>query len=236
MGDLYALGLGPGDPDLMTVRARALLGQLPVLFAPVRHLGDRSYALEIVENLLDGSRQAVELLPFPEPGETWKKNADRIVAALGRGDAGFLTEGDPLLYSTFISLLKSLQEYHPDIRPLIVPGVASPLAAAAAFSWPLADDQQRLAVLPAMHSMQQLRGCLADFDTVVLLKVSPVLDDVLKIVDEAGLGARALFVRRVGRPEQCTFVGSDSIRRAPDAVKTDYMSLLIVHASAEGGV
>ena len=93
-GRLFALGLGPGDPDLITVRARSILQHAPTLFVPVRRPGGRSYVLDIVSGLIDTSRQRVEVLPFP--AGTWQEHVAKIVDELGRGDAAFLTEGDPL--------------------------------------------------------------------------------------------------------------------------------------------
>ncbi len=224
----YALGLGPGDPDLMTVRARDVLQRVPTLFAPVRQAGGRSYALGIISGLIDASRQHVETLPFPAPAVGWCEHVDRMVAALVHGDVAFLTEGDPLLYSTFIGVLCELRSRYPDVPVCIVPGVASPMAAASAAALPLADDDQRLAVLPAMYALDALPDTLQRFDTVVLLKVAPVLDAVLDCLERAKLAEHILHVRRVGRPGQTILSGLDRVRFAPPEVKADYLSLLIV--------
>jgi precorrin-2/cobalt-factor-2 C20-methyltransferase len=231
-GTLYALGLGPGDPDLMTVRARHLLERVPALFAPVRHAGGRSYILDGVSHLVDASRQSVELLPFPPNGVGWHEPVKRIVARLADGDAAFLTEGDPLFYSTFIGVVAVLRRCYPMVPVRVVPGVASPMAAAALAGLPLADHEQRLAVLPAMHAMDVLPDVLRRFDTVVLLKVAPVLATVLDELERAGLGDRAVHVRRVGRPQQAVTVGTAAIRSAAPEIASDYFSLLIVHPSA----
>jgi len=227
-GTFYALGLGPGDPDLMTVRARDVLQRAPILFAPVRQAGGRSYALEIASRLIHPSRQRVETLPFPAPAVGWCEHVDRMVAALVDGDVAFLTEGDPLLYSTFIGVLTELRSRYPNVPVRIVPGVASPMAAASAAALPLADDEQRLAVVPAMHALDALTDILQRFDTVVLLKVAPVLDAVLSCLERAELAEHILHVRRVGRPEQNILSGLDQIRSAPPEVKADYLSLVIV--------
>jgi precorrin-2/cobalt-factor-2 C20-methyltransferase len=233
-GTLYALGLGPGDPDLMTVRARALLTRVPVVCAPVRKTGGRSYAVQIVGELIDPVHQQVETLAFPESGTGWAEHVDHMVALLEHGDVAFVTEGDPLLYSTFIGVLRELNDRYPWVQVSIVPGVASPMAAAAAAGLPLADDDQRLAILPAMYAVDALPETLRLFDTVVLLKVSAVLDAVLDCVERVGCAKHVLHVRRVGRPEQSILSGLERIRNAPAEVRDDYLSLLIVSSGGGG--
>jgi precorrin-2/cobalt-factor-2 C20-methyltransferase len=233
-GTLYALGLGPGDPDLMTVRAREVLERVPALFAPVRRAGGRSYVLDGVSHIIDTSRQHVEVLPFPPDGLGWHNPVERIVARLAAGDVAFLTEGDPLFYSTFIGVLTALRTSYPTVPVRIVPGVPSPMAAAAVAALPLADHEQRLAVLPAMHTLQMLPDVLRQFDTVVLLKVAPVLASLLDQLELAGLGERLVHVRRAGRPEQAVTLGCAAIRSAPPEITSDYFSLLIVHSAARG--
>ena len=229
-GTLYALGVGPGDPELLTLRARRILREVPRVFATSRH-GARSYALEVVAGFLDRPGQAVTVLPFPAPGQGWREHTHTVVAGLADGDAAFVTEGDPLFYSSFIGVLAELATAHPGVRVCVVPGVASPMAAAALAGQPLADDDQRLAVLPAMYALDVLPGALRHFDTLVLLKVAPVLDRVLDCLEAAGLGDRTTYVRRVGRPEQTLLMGARAIRAAPAEVRSDYFSLLLVRVA-----
>jgi precorrin-2/cobalt-factor-2 C20-methyltransferase len=231
-GTFYALGLGPGDADLMTVRAQTLLQRVPTLCAPVRRLGGQSYALQIAGELIDPLRQHVQTFAFPDSGAGWRDHVDRMVALLADGDLAFLTEGDPLLYSTFIAVLRELHEHYPQVRVSIVPGVASPMAAAAAAALPLADDEQRLAILPAMYALDALSETLRRFDTVVLLKVASVLDAALDCVERTGDTRYVLHVRRVGRSEQSILSGVERIRTAPADVRNDYLSLLIVTRGA----
>lgn len=230
-GSLYALGVGPGAPDLLTLRAREVLERVPAVFATSRRAAERSYALEVVRGFLDPNRQRTCVLPFPSSQVGWSEHAETLVGALAEGDAAFVTEGDPLLYSSFIGVLACLRRAHPEVRVEVVPGVASPLAAAALAGVPLADDDQRLAILPAMYALDVLSETLDQFDTLVLLKVSAVLGPVLDCLDAAGRGERAVYVRRVGRPEQALLVGTAAIRAAPREVTSDYFSLLVVPAA-----
>jgi precorrin-2/cobalt-factor-2 C20-methyltransferase len=230
-GTLFALGVGPGDPDLLTLRARAILERVPTVFATSRRASDRSYALGLVSAYLDPSRQRTAVLPFPTSDLGWADHTRTLVAELAHGDAAFVTEGDPLLYSSFIGILGCLRATYPEVAVEVVPGVASPMAAAAAAGLPLADDDQRLAILPAMYALNVLPDILRCFDSLVLLKVSAVLGPVLDCLEAAGRGPSVVYVRRVGRPEQTLLVGAAAIRAAPPEVTADYFSLLVVPAA-----
>lgn len=230
-GTFYGIGVGPGDPELLTLKAYRLLRSLPLLYVPVARPGAPSYARTIVEAYLDPSRQQIVELVFAmraehaRMAEQWQINARRIAEALAEGrDAGFLTEGDPMLYSTFAHVAGALRVIRPDASIVVVPGVSSPQAAAAAFQIPLADRDERLAILPASYERAGLRTVLATFDTVVLLKVASVIDQVLDLLEELGLTEQARFVSRVGRPEEVCVHDVRSLR----GQKLDYFSLLII--------
>lgn len=231
VGTFYGIGVGPGDPELLTLKAHRLIQSLPILFVPVARPGSPSYARAIVEPYLDSRRQSVVELVFAmreEPermAAQWVVNARRIARELAEGhDVCFLTEGDPSLYSTFGHVAGALQAIRPDVPVVVVPGISSPQAAAARFQLPLADRDERLAILPASYERADLRTVLTTFDTVVLLKVARVLDSVLDVLEEVGRIDQATLVTRVGRPDE---VCVRDVRRLRGQ-KVDYFSLLIV--------
>src|SRR5258707_1437224 len=112
----------------MTVRAHTLLQRVPAICAPVRKPGGQSYALQIAGGLIDPARQQVQTLAFPDSGAGWRDHVDRMVGLLAHGDLAFVTESDPLLYSTFIGVFRELQDHYPEVRLSIVPRVGSPMA------------------------------------------------------------------------------------------------------------
>lgn len=231
---LYAVGVGPGDPELLTRKAERILRSVPVICAPTGAADAGSVALAIVEPFLDRSRQEVltrvfpmkkdeaELLPF------WEETAAEVARRVRAGqDVAFITIGDPLLYSTFLYLYRIFRDQYPEIGIEIVPGITSVGAAAAAAGVPLGISADRLAILPATYEEAQLRQTLLDFDTVVLMKVSRVFDRVYGLLRELGLEKNGVFVRRVGSSEEEVVTDLASLVGR----KLDYLSLLIVRKS-----
>jgi len=224
-GTLYAIGLGPGDPELLTLKGQRLLQQAAVIFLPVRDKHD-SQARKIVERWTDSSRlRELSFRMSRDPRENrdrWREHAATIAAALEKGqDAAFVTEGDPLLYSTFVHVYGELLREHPDLSIDIVPGVSSITAGAAALRLPLADERERVAVVPATGEVMH---AVATFDTVVILKVSMAVDVVLKALDVTGRAGDAIYVERVGWPEQRVIEDVQQLRKQ----KLDYFGQVIV--------
>jgi precorrin-2/cobalt-factor-2 C20-methyltransferase len=228
-GTLYGVGLGPGDPELVTLKAVRILRSVSTLLVPVRADDDSGYAWAIAQPHLVPARQRVVRLPFghdceAELDEQWERNCQEVLACLEAGDdAAFLTEGDPLLYGSFIHVAGRLRASVPGLPIEIVPGVSSLNAAAAAAGQPLASRADRLAVLPALHALDDLPDVFERFDTVVLLKVNRVLDRLTATLNDLGLAECAIIVERCGRPEQRILRG---LRELPSEV--DYFSLVIL--------
>jgi precorrin-2/cobalt-factor-2 C20-methyltransferase len=228
---IYAVGVGPGDPELLTRKAERILRHVPVICAPSASAGDSSHALSIVESFLDRSRQEVIVSVFPmkkdQEGldEFWEEAAATVVAHIHQGkDVAFITIGDPFLYSTFLYLYRIFCERYPDIPIEVVPGVSSITAAAVAAGIPLAAASERIAVLPATFEEEKLRRTLQDFDTVVLMKVNRVFDRVYALLKELGLERGCAFVSRAGTAEEKVVYDLASLV----GKKLDYLSLLIV--------
>lgn len=229
-GTLYGIGVGPGDPDLITVKAVRILQAVPVVFVPVARVGGESLAARIAAPHLPASAEVVPLLfaMRAEPAEMarhWADNAEAIAARLNHGqDAAFLTEGDPSLYSTFQHVAGCLRRTYPELTIRVIPGISSVQAVAAATGMPLADADDRLAILPATYENEALTATLRDFDTVVLLKVAGALERVLDRLDEMGLTANAQCVVRCGQPGEQIITDVGSLRGA----QLDYFSTMIV--------
>lgn len=231
MARIYAVGVGPGDPELLTRKAERILRQAPVVCAPSAGEGDSSYALSIVESLLDRSRQEVIVLVFPMRKDQegldafWEQAAEKVACQVREGrDVAFITIGDPFLYSTFLYLYRILRGRYPDIPVDVVPGVSSVTTAAVAAGIPLAAAAERVAILPATFEDDKLRRTLLDFDTVVLMKVNRVFDRVYALLEELELAGNGAFVSRAGTADEKVVFDLASLV----GKKLDYLSLLIV--------
>lgn len=230
MSMLSLVGVGPGDPELLTRKAERVLREAEVIAAPVTAPGEQSQALGIIRDLLDHHRQQMLPLLFPMRADRaalaphWRE-ACRLVAE--RVHAGkrvaFVALGDPLFYATSLYLLEGMRREYPEVPLEVIPGVSSLFAAAAAGTFPLAEGAQQLLVLPATAGETAIGAALERSDTLVLLKVKPAFDAVMKLV-EGRDDLALLFAERVGMPGQVILTD----RAAIAAHSPDYLSLLVI--------
>ena len=232
-GRFYGIGVGPGDPELLTLKAERLLRQCAVVCTPKRNLRDDGYAAGIVRDLLRPAEQEELALEFPMNRDWerlkpyWERNAALIQERLTAGkDCAFVTEGDPFLYSTFIYLYQYLRRHHPEVPIEVVPGVTSFTAAAARAGLPLANQDERIAVLPTVKDTAEAVQILSQFDTVVFLKVNAVFDRVLAALEQLDLVDRAVWVHKATAPGAEEIV--TDIRSLVGRGRLPYLSLLLV--------
>ena len=231
LGSLYGIGVGPGDPELLTVRATRILSRVPVIFAPQRDGKSKSYARGIIADMINEPKQRVIELVFPMRKDTsgltgyWDKAAETIWQHLSSGqDCAFITEGDSFLYGTFIHVFEILRKNHPEIRIEVVPGISSINAAAARALFPLATGSERVAILPATYEDKAIRKTLNDFDTVIFLKINTVFDQVFNILEELNLVEKCVYVNRCTTEDEQIIKDISRLK----GQKLDYLSLLIV--------
>lgn len=227
-GRLYGVGVGPGDPELLTVKAARVLADAPVVFAPQAAGSADSLALSVARRYIDESRQRLIYASFVMGGTSdgvWAEAAERIARhLLGGADVAFLTQGDPMLYGSFMYVMQKVRAAHPHIPIEVVPGVTSITAAAAAAKLPLVSHGERLAVLPAMYGIDDLRAVLAAYDTVVLMKVNRRALAAAAALESEGALRRCVFARRATTPRELI---AFSLREL-DPEDVDYFSMLIL--------
>lgn len=203
IGDFYGIGIGPGDPELLTLKAARIIKEVDVIFVPKAGIKEESMALEIVSPLLDGKRVVEKVFPMVKEQEKleshWKEAALAIKEELEKGNSvAFLTIGDPLTFSTYVYLLRCLRGMVPEEKIHTIPGVTSFNAAASLANLSLAQRDERIAIVPVPDDVEELRPILEGFDTVILMKVAKRLDKVISLLEEMNLSHHALFASHVG--------------------------------------
>lgn len=237
---LYGVGVGPGAPDLITLRAIDTIKRVPVLALPRGSDYGDSKAWGIVQPTIgEISGQKRLLLTFPMSKDperlrpAWERAFARIGAELEAGrDVAFLTEGDPSLYSTFIYLQDEARRRWPGVGIEVIPGVSSITAVPAVTGVPLADGQERIAILPGTYGLQDLVDILRRFDTVVLMKIGPELPRIIAALEQEGLLDRAVYVSRATMREQR--IVRDL--RAIGAKRGDCFAMVVVSRKERSGV
>ena len=235
-GTLYAVGVGPGAPDLITLRAAAVLGKVPVILAAASPRNDASAALEIARPHLSPAARILRL-DFPMTREktelraAWSKAAETTLSVLAGGeDAAFLTIGDPLIYSTFGYLLRTVRELAPATPVNIIPGITSFQAAAARTETILCEGEQSLHILPGIRRGEDLAAELAGADMAVILKAYRNFPAIARALVATGRASEALLASHVERPEEVLRRGVDEGDARPP-----YMSLILSAGTSRKG-
>ncbi|MBA4374530.1 MAG: precorrin-2 C(20)-methyltransferase [Thermodesulfovibrio sp.] len=212
-GRLYVLGVGPGDPELMTLKSVRILGQVATVFVPKGREEGSSLALSIVEKAVDLSGKEIIEAYFPmkktrgsavqnDLDAQWQDTVKAVMERLNSGiDVAFITLGDPTIYSTFFYLHARLLDLNPDISIELVPGVSSITASAARSGTYLGIANDRVAILPANYT-EDLRDVLMHFETVVLMKVSKVFSSIVSTLKAVDLLDKAVYVARAGMEDE----------------------------------
>ena len=239
-GRLIGCSLGPGDPDLITRRAWTALQSNARWIYPVTGPGADSYALAIVRRAgLPVPLDALALhFPMTSDPQTlalaWTRAGVQCAELLAAGrDLLFLVEGDASTYSTFGYLARAVRGLAPEsgfgrleegVEVAVIPGVSSYHAAAARVGAPLVEEDDTLAIMPAAYGIAVIDRLIDTFDTLVLLKVKPLLEPVLDLLERRGLIDHACFVEKVGAPDERVVRAVATLRGASVA----YLSLLLV--------
>jgi precorrin-2/cobalt-factor-2 C20-methyltransferase len=233
MAVIFAVGVGPGDPELLTRKAERVLRTVDVILAPASNPSEASVALETIREFIDDNRQQVIIHQFPMTSDrtrlvpAWQEAAALIAAHAEAGrSVAFVTLGDPLFYSTFIYLLRILRQQWPHLSIEIIPGISSINAAAAEASLPLVEGEEKMIVIPATAGIEQIQKALDNCETVVLLKVKPLFAAIVELLRVTGRERQVVFVERVGSPRQQVLTDLESIA----AHSPDYLSLMIIRA------
>lgn len=235
-GKLWGIGVGPGDPELLTLKAKRVLEQLDILLVPHSRLETRSLALSIIRDSLDKDWQTIDLvLPMTrertELRQHWRQAALTVKETLAGGqDAAFITLGDPTLYSTFTYLLKEVRGLVPGLETEIIPGVSSVTAITAWLQQPLAENQESLLIMPAQEKFTYLENHLQEFDNVMIMKAGRYTGRISELLDRQPARYQAFLASRCGFADEL-FTDDLSSLQGQDI---DYLSSVLIKKISEG--
>lgn len=230
MGKFYGLGVGPGDPELLTIKAHRILQEVDIICVPITKKEQESLALTIVRPYLQEQKQIMELLmPMTQEESileaSWNEAAEQILLILQEGkQVAFLTLGDPSLFSTYTYLMTRIMKFSPEVVVETIPGITSLAAAAARINLPLAESEEKLTIVPALRNAEELKEILTESSNVVLMKVSRQFPEIVRVLEEEGRLEEAVMITRCGQPQERII---KDLRQAAGE-KVDYMSLIIV--------
>lgn len=224
-GTLYGVGVGPGDPELLTLKAVRILQTTPVIAYPATPQGS-AQARDIAAAWLGGKREIPIVMPCMldrgPANEGYDEAAVAIAGELTAGrDVAILCEGDPLFYGSFSYLLQRLGDRFPCV---VIPGVNSVSAAAAAAATPLITGDQRLTVIPATAGDEVVREALLGSDSVAILKPGRHRPRLLELLRETGRAGDALYIEQASRAAERIIRCIEDIPAAPGP----YFALFLV--------
>lgn len=236
MPGLVAIGVGPGDPDLLTVKAVRAIQGADIIMCPASGEERPSIALSVVESLLDRSRQEIIRLIFPmtkDPNvleSTWKRNAGVMAETVLTGKSVvYLTVGDPYLYSTWIYMHRELSANHPEMNISVIPGIVSMFTFASKVGVSIAEGAEKVSIIPSCYELSSVKAIAQNSETLVFLKDGRYFDQVIDVLREAGFPDSSTFA--IGQD-----LGTDHeiIRRLTlgevhrGVLTTKYFSILVV--------
>lgn len=201
MPELTCVGCGPGDPELLTVKAVNAIKNADVIMCPTSKEGKPSIALSVVSSLIDQDKKPeIVHLVFPMTKDsdtlknTWEKNSQIIAeSSLSNKKVVYLTVGDPYLYSTWIYLHREISIKHPEIKINVIPGIVSMFTFAAKVGISLAEGAEKMAVIPSCYDLSQVKEIAKNCDTLIFLKDGRYFDQVISLIREAGFSDDSIF-------------------------------------------
>ena len=237
MSELIGIGVGPGDPDLLTVKAVKAIQEAEVIMCPASSQDRPSIALSVVSSVLDKSKeQEIIKLIFPMTKDrdilerTWDKNAEIMAKkALANKKTVYLTVGDPFLYSTWIYMHRRIRENYPQLKISVIPGIVSMFTFASKVGVSIAEGAEKVAIIPSCYDLFTVKEIAKNAESLIFLKDGRYFDQVIKLLKESGFPKDSIFA--IG---QDLGTEKEIIKRLTlgevndDTITSKYFSILIV--------
>lgn len=230
MKKLYGIGVGPGDPELLTMKAYRILQEADVIFCPEKEEGAGSFAFDIIKEVIKDTKAEIVNLVYPmhyhgtRLREMWKSNAQIIAKRLEGGETGaFITLGDPSVYSTFMYTLPYIEETGVSVE--IVPGITSFCAVADSLKIPLASWNEDLVVAPVRkNSSGELGNILQEHDNIVLMKPSANQQALIQAIEENQMEDKFVLITKSGTGEERLVTDFEELKQ----YDIPYLSTMII--------
>ena len=236
-GTLYIVGVGPGDPELLTLKAARILEKCQIWLSPAASRNGDSTALAIASGSVDPAGREIMVrhfpmkkirmgeAPAPEVQQAWEEAAALINTRLEAGhDVAFPTLGDPAMYCTGFYVYDTLLKLNPAAAIQVIPGISAIGATAAAANTSLCLGDDKVVVIPAVFEDEKIREILVQFEAVVFMKVHKSMPRLVPLLEELDLLDSAVLVERTSMKNQQVHT---DLRAVMDK-KLPYFSTLIV--------
>jgi len=211
IGTLYGIGVGPGDPELVPLKAVRILGEVDLVFTAASTKNDYSLAEDIVRSHIPANT-AIERLEFPMSRDhavmqsAWRQHAAHIASRLRDGiSAAFLTLGDPLTYSTYGYIVRYLRADWPQVQIKTIPGITAYQAAAAAVNQPLVEGEESLVIMSGVHGGERLLNMAGKPENVVFMKAYRNVDGICQALQKTGLAEGSVAVSNCSREDETIY-------------------------------
>ena len=237
MSELICIGCGPGDPDLLTVKAVNAIKNADIIACPISKEGKSSIAFSVVSSILDKSKnQEIINLVFPMTKDkdvletTWERNS-KILAdkVLSGKKVVYLTVGDPYLYSTWIYLHKKIVTKYPEIKITVIPGIVSMFTFASKVGISLGEGGEKISIVPSCYDLSKVKELAKNSDTMVFLKDGRYFDQVIELLKEAGFSDNSIFAIGQDLDTEHEIVRKLTLGQVTkDTMTSKYFSIMVV--------
>jgi len=237
MHELIAVGCGPGDPDLLTVKAVKAIQNADIIMCPTSKEGKPSIALSAISSILDKTKnQEIVNLVFPMTKDkktlesTWEKNSKILAEGVLTGkNVVYITIGDPYLYSTWIYLHREISKNYPEIKITVIPGIVSMFTFASKVGISLAEGAEKFSVIPSCYDLSQVKEIAKNSDTMVFLKDGRYFDKVIELLKESGFSDDSIFAIGQDLDTENEIVKKLTLGEVTkDTLTSKYFSILVV--------
>ncbi|SUP39590.1 precorrin-2 C(20)-methyltransferase [Veillonella criceti] len=227
-GKLYGIGVGPGDPELMTVKAARIVGEADIIITPKTEKKDGSVALNIAKPYIQDHTEIVPVV-FPmvlddnAQAAGWEEARKVILGYLEAGkNVVFLTLGDPMFYSTYMYVYRLIENTGFEIET--IPGVTAFCAIGSHLGYPIVEKEEVLAIVPATAPKEKIDKVLAVADDAVIMKVYRNFHEVQETLKKHDMADDAVMISRVGLDGEEVYRGLDKL---PADLKLNYLSTVL---------